>query len=196
MCVLFLQEGVTSHNENMQYLNLAIRACAQKQMQLCPSKVTPDPRDHRAAKRDYSGDTRKRRDSVRDSAAFSLPFGPHLISVCSQQESATATRQMSPEGAEGRSPGQRTTQRSESSSTVSRLQCGQHECWSGLGRCGACCLPERMSEESSEDTEEPRGLVITTNDLLDCLLHPDIITRVTELLLTRHTGDHRDTAAS
>ncbi|KAL6100350.1 hspbap1 [Pungitius sinensis] len=32
--------------------------------------------------------------------------------------------------------------------------------------------------------------VITTNDLLDCLLHPDVIARVTELLLQRHTGSH------
>nr|XP_040025984.1 HSPB1-associated protein 1 homolog isoform X2 [Gasterosteus aculeatus aculeatus] len=39
-------------------------------------------------------------------------------------------------------------------------------------------------EVTSSGEEAP----ITTNDLLDCLLHPDVVARVTELLLQRHTG--------
>lgn len=53
------------------------------------------------------------------------------------------------------------------------------------------CRPDQRadgsSDHSSEDSKEPR-LRITTNDLLDCLLHPDIINRVTELLLEKHQG--------
>ncbi|XP_068423134.1 HSPB1-associated protein 1 homolog isoform X3 [Clinocottus analis] len=39
--------------------------------------------------------------------------------------------------------------------------------------------------------EEPGNAPVTTDDLLDCLLHPDVIARVTELLLARQTGSDR-----
>ncbi|KAM8854878.1 HSPB1-associated protein 1 homolog isoform 2-T5 [Spinachia spinachia] len=49
-------------------------------------------------------------------------------------------------------------------------------------------LPETTGGQEVASSGE--GAVITTNDLLDCLLHPDVIARVTELLLQRHTGSH------
>ncbi|KAG8000928.1 HSPB1-associated protein 1-like protein, partial [Nibea albiflora] len=82
------EEGVSSHNENMQYLNLALRASAQSQRSLCHSKLTSYPRDPRPVKRDSRGQIRKNSDSV----PFSVPFGPHLTPAQSQQEHSPATR--------------------------------------------------------------------------------------------------------
>lgn len=40
----------------------------------------------------------------------------------------------------------------------------------------------------AEGWREAERRPVTTNDLLDCLAHPDVIARVTELLLERHAG--------
>ncbi|XP_029968610.1 HSPB1-associated protein 1 homolog [Salarias fasciatus] len=64
---------------------------------------------------------------------------------------------------------------------------------------------EQEQEESraEEEQEEPAGsrgsaeelssgrTTVSTNDLLDCLLHPEVISRVTQLLLERHAPTHR-----
>jgi len=54
--------------------------------------------------------------------------------------------------------------------------------------------PEEEEEEEEEDgvpRHRPPGRApVTTDELLDCLLHPDVIARVTELLLGRRTGSH------
>ncbi|XP_040004183.1 HSPB1-associated protein 1 homolog [Xiphias gladius] len=202
------EEGVTSHNENMQYVNLAVRACAQKQKDVCHSKLTQDPRDTRPAKRDSGGQIRKNSDPVRDSAPFNIPFGPHLISVRCQREDSPETREMTPKdlgvkssrNCAGKSQKDCTVSlgarpRTEPASAVVRHQ-GKHECAPGLTQCGARDCADGTSENSSDDYEESRHAIITTNDLLDCLVHPDVITRVTELLLGRHTGNHRTTAPS
>ncbi|XP_034429782.1 HSPB1-associated protein 1 homolog isoform X2 [Hippoglossus hippoglossus] len=194
------EEGVASHNENMQYLNLAITACAQSQKILCGSKLTQDPRDAPPAKRDSSGQIRKNIDSIRDSAPFSVPFGPHLISVRCQQDDSTETRETTPKDVEVKSSRIRggksledftvssdAAQRTEPASAV-RVQLGKHS--PGLNPCGACDCADGTSSEDLQDS------IITTNDLLDCLVHPDVISRVTELLLERHTGTQRASAPS
>ncbi|KAG7502281.1 hypothetical protein JOB18_017412 [Solea senegalensis] len=195
------EEGVTSHNENMQYLNLAIRACAQRQTDLHCSTLTLDPRDSRPAKRDSGGQIRKPCVWKRDPAPFTIPFGPHLISVCCQRRDSTETRDMTPKDLEVKpsrkwaGEPQEDEQRTEPASAV-RLHRGKDECSSGLTQCVACDRADGMSENSSEDCEESRDSIITTNDLLDCLVHPDVIATVTGLLLARHTRSHRTTAAS
>uniref|UniRef100_A0A3Q1F2Z9 Hspb associated protein 1 n=1 Tax=Acanthochromis polyacanthus TaxID=80966 RepID=A0A3Q1F2Z9_9TELE len=132
------EEEKASHDENMQYVNLAVRACAQRQQ-------TQSPRDTCRVKRDSSGQIKKNRACVWNRAPFSVPFGPHLISVCCQQEELSLTQK------------------------------------------------HLDVKHSSEDYKEFKHTTITTNDLLGCLVHPDIITRVTELLLERHMGNHRNT---
>ncbi|XP_040912550.1 HSPB1-associated protein 1 homolog [Toxotes jaculatrix] len=205
------EEGVTSHNENMQYVNLAIRACTQRQKDLCHRKLAQDSRDTRPAKRDYSGQIRKNSDSMRDPAPFSIPFGPHLIPVRCQQEDSLETREVTPKDLEVKSSRKQIQEEGKSQKDCSvssdaahttepasavRLHQEKHECSPGLTQRGACDCAGGTSQDPSEDYEKSRHAIITTNDLLDCLVHPDIITRVTELLLKRHTGSHLTTAPS
>ncbi|XP_029981576.1 HSPB1-associated protein 1 homolog isoform X2 [Sphaeramia orbicularis] len=171
------EDGVSSHNENMQYVNLAVRACAQRLRGHSQST-----RDSQAVKRDCSGRVKRCGDCV----PFTVPFGPHLIPVYAQQE----PKGMNPNDPEVKSirkcvirsqldcaESSEAAQRTDPASAV-RIHRGQHECGSALSHCG---------EEMAEDNEGSGHATITTNDLLDCLVHPDIIMRVTELLLQRHT---------
>lgn len=57
---------------------------------------------------------------------------------------------------------------------------------------------KRKCEEPEADTgadvgglQGPLRQALGTNELLDCLLHPDVIQRVTQLLIQRHTGARR-----
>ncbi|KAG7220315.1 hypothetical protein INR49_010149 [Caranx melampygus] len=190
------EEGVASHNENMQYVNLAVQACAQRQKALSHSKPARASGDTCPAKRDHRGQIRKTGDSMRDPAPFSVPFGPHLISVHCQQEDSPKTPEVTPKdlkfkssrnGAgtfeEGGTVSSETTQRTEAAPPV-RLQQEKHECGLDFTQCRACDHADETPENSLEDYEESRHAIITTNDLLDCLVHPDIITR---LLLIRTT---------
>ncbi|XP_029385689.1 HSPB1-associated protein 1 homolog [Echeneis naucrates] len=187
------EDGVTSHNENMQYVNLAVRAWAQRQKDL------QDPRDPRPAKRDASGQIRRNSDSIRESVPFSVPFGPHLIPVRCQQEGSSQTMEVTPEGVGLKFPGNRAggsqdcTVSSEAAAAV-RLHQAEHELSSDSAQCGARDCANQTSASPSSGHEDSRHTIITTNDLLDCLVHPDIISRVTELLLERHTGSLRTTA--
>ncbi|XP_047457958.1 HSPB1-associated protein 1 homolog isoform X2 [Mugil cephalus] len=171
------EEGVASHGENMQYLNLAVRACAQRRKNELPAR---DPRDACPAKRDSSGQIRKNRERIRNSAPFSAPYGPDLIPVgCQEEEPGRVTLTSSEDNAV-------TSQQDStvSSDTVTLME----ETDLTLHKARDCA--DGPSERRSEDCKELRPTTITTNDLLDCLLHPDIISRVTELLLERHTGSH------
>lgn len=51
--------------------------------------------------------------------------------------------------------------------------------------------PSRPLTQSGPLDHSDEGAV-TTNDLLDCLVHPDVIARVTELLLERHARKSRN----
>lgn len=172
--VLFIQEGVASHNEHMQYVNLAVRAYQQRRRSPC--KKTQDRRGTRPLKRDANGQVQK--NSVDESAAFAVPFGPSLVPVCCEKGQPVA-RGIT-DGVFSTEAASRTEPDPED-----RLHCGAHGC------SRACELGDDMSEHTSEQ----RGR-ITTNDLLDCLVHPDIVSRITELLLERHTGVHRHNISS
>lgn len=136
------------HEDNMRYLNLAVRAaCARRR----GSGMTQVPKDTRPVKRDSSGQIRR---SLSECAG--VPFGPNLIPVRCEQERTDV---------EDRSSGN-----SEPGSAVG------HKAIPGLlHRRGDC----------SGGRPESSHAVITTNDLLECLVHPEIIARVTELLLDR-----------
>ncbi|KAF0026757.1 hypothetical protein F2P81_021494 [Scophthalmus maximus] len=183
------EEGVASHNENMQYLNLAIAACAQTQEVVCRGEPAWEPRDMRPAKRDSSGQIRaKNSDVTRDpSASFSVPYGPHLVSVRCRQDDSTETRDVTPKDPEVGSQEEggdssAAAQKTEPAAAVASLR----------GKRDRAGLSQRdCADGASEDSSEgSRDSIITTNDLLECLVHPDVIARVTELLLKRHMGSH------
>lgn len=150
MCVVLLQDGVASHQDNMQSVNLALTACAQRH-----NKPARDQRDAGPLKRDSGGQGKER---IKDSVAFRVPFGPHLIAVSLETRKHLEVRSQEEE----------------------------EERRAGFTRC-------RPAGPADGTHEELVLATITTNDLLDCLLHPDVIARVTELLLERHTGSHRST---
>lgn len=150
---MFQQEGVGSHTENMQYVNLALKASAETQRSLHSSKHTRD-----TVKRDHRGQIRTNCDRAGESELCRVPFGPHLIPVHCQKENSAGTKRV-----DVKSPIRKTELRSA----------------------------DVKSQNSSGDNEEQTDTTITTNDLLDCLLHPDVIALVTQLLLERHTGGHR-----
>lgn len=178
VCVMFLQEGVPSHNENMQYVNLAMQAF---QKGLCHSELIQDPRDANPVKRDSRGQIRKNSsDLVRGSVPFSVPFGPHLTPVRCQQEYSPETRSVTTKDLEVSSDTERRT------NLACAVHQGKYKCSPALTQSRPCDCADGTPENSSEDCMEPEHRAITTNDLLDCLVHPDVIARVTRLLLERH----------
>lgn len=104
--------------------------------------------------------------TLEDCGSFTLPFGPHLTPVLCPREQS---QEMSPER------GRAVTARQDGS------QCSfqSHDCADGTW------------ENFAEAHKEPGTRTITTNDLLECLVHPDVIAQVTALLLEKHAGNDR-----
>ncbi|XP_071394946.1 HSPB1-associated protein 1 homolog [Centroberyx affinis] len=198
------EEGVASHTENMQYVNLAVRACLGRQRCHRRSKQTHDSREAHPVKRDSSGQARKSSGSAGESVPFILPFGPHLIPVHCERKDSPETREMTPKDLEIKSSRNCVVQSEPGCAVQPSADCAvspdarTRECSPGPDQYRACLYGDGISEHTAEDGEtEDSGLTpITTNDLLDCLVHPDIIARVTELLLERQRSSHRTTTAS
>lgn len=114
-------------------------------------------------RRPVKGDSRGQ--TLEDCGSFTLPFGPHLAPVLCPREQSQEMR--IPER------GRAATARQDGS------QClfGSHDCADGTW------------ENFAEAPKEPGTRTITTNDLLECLVHPDVIAQVTELLLDKHAGN-------
>ncbi|CDQ71133.1 unnamed protein product [Oncorhynchus mykiss] len=110
------EEGLVGHDENMQYLNLAVGACMEKR------GITSHPECLSSS-----------------STPSTMPFGPHLIPVAWNQITNQETPEQNPKNQDRPSPSR------DSHCSVS----------------------------------------ITTNDLLQCLVHPEVIARVSELLMER-----------
>lgn len=146
----------------MQYLNLALQAVHPGR-----GDSTADLSDNRPVRHDCTGQTRKRTHGACVPDPFSIPFGPNLAPV--QQD-----LEISPEAAPEHRPARTQTQKIQPSPplTQSRL----------------CARVGGGLDNSAEDCREAAHREVTTNDLLDCLAHPDIIARVTKLLLERHAG--------
>ncbi|KAJ4922040.1 hypothetical protein JOQ06_021482 [Pogonophryne albipinna] len=171
---------------------MTVRACAQRGS--CHRNVTQDPGDSRTLKRDSTGQVRKNSNLLTDSAPFSIPFGPHLIPVCCQQETKKDLEVKPSTNCDVKSQ-EACTVSSDAAQRTSAVRLQQDK-YEFSDQCTARDGAVLTSKISVEDCEEPMHSTISTNDLLDCLLHPDIITRVTELLLERHTGSRRAMAPS
>lgn len=103
--------------------------------------------------------------TLEDSGSFTLPFGPHLTPV------------LCPRDQDMRSP--------ERGRAVTPHQDGRQS----LFQSRDCA--DGTWENFAEARKDPGTRTITTNDLLECLVHPDVIAQVTELLLDKHAGNDR-----
>ncbi|MED6269409.1 hypothetical protein CHARACLAT_032845 [Characodon lateralis] len=160
----------------MQYVNLAVMTFAQRKRGLFHRTSSPDLRDTQPVKRDSYGQIKHRGDG------FKVPFGQHLIPVKCQEEEPKKTV-----------PADSCNAAVSSQEDCSGSAKGKHTCGAHLTRCSSCdcvTLDHGTSEQCSKNNQGLGPSLITTNDLLDCLVHPDIISRVTELLLERHRGRH------
>ena len=167
----------------MQYLNLAMQVF---QKGLCHSR----PTDTRPAKRDSRGQIKDNRGVVMDPGSFSVPFGSHLTPVpCQQVHSAEPRTTKDPKGSSD------AAQRTTLGLAVGAHQ-SKHDCRPGLTQSRPCDPAHGITENSSEDFKEPIYRTVTTNDLLDCLVHPDIIAQVIQLLLERHMGNQQTATQS
>ena len=103
-----------------------------------------------------------KRDAAAEPTPITAAIGPHLVLV--------------PEDEDEDAAGSVTTRSAETPTKQARL--------SG---------PSASASDRPEQGQgQPQGALhaaaITTNDLLDCLVHPDVISRVTELLLEKRSG--------
>uniref|UniRef100_A0A1A8F8V2 Hspb associated protein 1 n=1 Tax=Nothobranchius korthausae TaxID=1143690 RepID=A0A1A8F8V2_9TELE len=178
------EEGVPSHRENMQYLNLAVRACAQR-----TRRLSPDLTDARPTKRDSRGQVKKHGDRADASEVFEVPLGPHLIPVSCQHDEWKKTV---PEDSEINTSQEDSAGGSEGSvgTNPTRSSQGKQSCGAGLPPRGCAEQEHDAPEDCAEENRSFSHTSITTNDLLDCLVHPDVISHITELLLERHIGGH------
>uniref|UniRef100_A0A3P9MFF7 Hspb associated protein 1 n=1 Tax=Oryzias latipes TaxID=8090 RepID=A0A3P9MFF7_ORYLA len=179
------EEGSASHNENLQYLNLAVAACAQRPRGLCHGEMSSDISDAHPVKRDSSGQL-KSSDSHKNPPSFSVPFGPHLIAVCCRQENPVEDDEIGSSRDDGSTSQNDDAPGSEGSpATSAALEQEKHACGTGLTPCGLCQSAAGTSKPSPGE-KKSKCTAISTNDLLACLVHPEIVARVTELLLERH----------
>ncbi|XP_062312937.1 HSPB1-associated protein 1 homolog isoform X4 [Osmerus eperlanus] len=167
------EEGVSSHGENLQCLNLAVQTCLQRrERSQGAEQERPEPAGGRGAKRDSSGQTR----SGGGTTPLTIPFGPHLVPVPANQDSLPKTK-----GLDWEDGAPKSCMANPSKGQTPRVLSASGECGSGSDDYGS---PGRDCD--SGDAAEALGHApITTNDLLECLVHPDVIAHVTELLLER-----------
>ncbi|KAL7881637.1 hypothetical protein AOLI_G00084850 [Acnodon oligacanthus] len=164
------EEGIASHDENMQYLNLAVKACMDKRSSYAESRPEFVGQSSAALKRDSLG--RLKTTATDAVPSFSVSFGPHFIPVmCVADETQKQTTanfkvtSLSKDSAQDFSQNRAKPQATDTP--------GKEE---GVRPSGGPAEDGRHSEKYSH---------ISTNDVLDCLLHPDVITLVTRLMLDR-----------
>ncbi|XP_041663364.1 HSPB1-associated protein 1 homolog [Cheilinus undulatus] len=190
------EEGVGSHNENMQYLNLAVRAFAERQNSLSNIKQVQGSRDTRPVKRDSRGEIKKHCGMVEESAPFTVPFQPHLIPVDCQEVNSPETEGMTTKDLKfsGNSDVKSQEDCTARSNELQRTELTSADSPS-LTRYRQSDSADVRFQDSSYDYKEPRDTTIATNDLLDCLVHPDVIALVTRLLLERNTESYKATSS-
>ncbi|XP_056321031.1 HSPB1-associated protein 1 homolog isoform X1 [Danio aesculapii] len=154
------EDRVSSHDENMQYLNLAVKACTNKKRD-----DTEDQPKAEAVKRDSSG-------VIKSPVS---PFGPHLIPVClTEKPECSSTKETCCFSCTDSPQCQITTKDQDKLRSDNKL--GQ-----------------RSGQSALQETESPGGsteMHISTNDVLDCLVHPDVIALVTRLIMCRQRVLH------
>ncbi|KAJ8012349.1 hypothetical protein DPEC_G00041780 [Dallia pectoralis] len=198
------EEGLLGHDVNIQYLSLAVDACMERRTR---NRQNQNFRTgvRSVTKRDSTGQAKNGSSNPPGKGTptpFNVPFGPHLVAVTWNQMAKQKTTEQSPIDPDGRGP----------TSDSHMLELGSKTQSTGPGTGGgaqdqdvkACDSPTSdllLSSEpgfrgtgkpSLEDRDQVEGreahshtVSVTTNDLLECLVHPEVMTKVTELLLER-----------
>ncbi|XP_062390369.1 HSPB1-associated protein 1 homolog isoform X2 [Sardina pilchardus] len=170
-------DGVASYDENMQYLSLAVQACVDKSR---TRDSDPSQDGRRSLKRDSSGVNKanSNQKEEKDNPCFSPPFGPHLVpvpfagpshvmkDVCPKDNSLSRDR----------NPPRALVLDSQSRTAGSARDPTDRDLHRGQE---ASALSEQPQEQGL-----PRAS-LSTSDLLECLVHPDVMALVSQLLLDR-----------
>ncbi|XP_010878040.2 HSPB1-associated protein 1 homolog isoform X2 [Esox lucius] len=215
------EDGLLGHDVNMQYLSLAMEACTvrghhDRQHEDIPAGVGP------GSKRDSTGQAKNASPSnppaQGSSSPFNVPFGPHLVAVTRNRIGKLETTEQHPEDKDGQAPIREGHMIRPGSGTQRSRPGSGGRAWDQHGGGGVACSspasdpplspgpefggggkPSPVDRDQGEGREAHRRAVsITTNQLLECLVHPEVIARVTELLLERQgqTGPSQSNTAS
>ncbi len=157
----------------MQYLNLAVKACMDKRRDDTEStaSLAEQPRAE-LGKRDSSGLLKTPK-----SLSFVIPFGPHLIPVnLAHKPKCTCTKDTSCYRYNEPSRCQSTSQDKDEPRSDDELN-------------------QRSGQHAHQNAEIPgtsgdAALHISTNDMLQFLVHPDVIALVTRLIMCRQRELH------
>ncbi|KAL0963997.1 hypothetical protein UPYG_G00316270 [Umbra pygmaea] len=179
------EEGLLGHDVNMQFLNLAVEACMARRGPTSPCDQQTPAKD--------------------SSSQFSVPFGPNLIPVTWNQITKLETTGQKPKDEDCPSPTRDCN--AVMPSSIAQGTTARH------GRVGGACRqhggevvtssasepmvgpepgcrgqpPNGDRDQTEGHTEGSHTVTIRTNHLLECLVHPEVIARVTELLLERQS---------
>lgn len=161
------EDGVSSHDENMQYLNLAVKACMDKRK---------DDTEGTASFAELGKRDSSRLLKTPTSLSFVVPFGPHLIPVnLAHKPKCTCPKDTSCYKYNEPSRCQSTSDEDEPRSDSELQGSGQHA---------------HQEAESPGTSGGGAGFHISTNDMLQFLVHPDVITLVTRLIMCRQREHH------
>ncbi|XP_067843184.1 HSPB1-associated protein 1 homolog [Heptranchias perlo] len=168
--------AVTSHETNLHYVNLAVQACLDKP-KIYPASSTKSG-NHPV--RGWSAFSKKRkcdsgegagqsaatdavRSPVKEKSVLtpSISFGPNLIPVCREADAAVEDSVSS-------------VSEDHNNSLTNNLEVNNYR--------------ERMDCHSKPAGTGIHRTTISTDDLLNCLVHPDVIRLMTEILLDRHSS--------
>lgn len=159
------KDGICTHDENMQYLNLALKAYMNKRSVnsedrgRCTAQPSPS-----ALKRDSSGHLKT--PVSEPVTSFSSPFGPHLIPVPCHADTSQKPTVTNPKEA----------LIAEDDTVLYKQK------WT---------KPLHTDMQKEKDGNDGATCSqISTNDMLDCLLHPEVIALVTKLMIDRQKELH------
>ncbi|TRY84856.1 hypothetical protein DNTS_002292 [Danionella cerebrum] len=152
------EDGVSSHEENIQYLNLAVKAFTNKRQDNAEIQSSPSDRSRaEMGLQDCNGQLKTFPDP-----SCTVPFGANLIPVHRTQNL---------------------------DNNCSFMFTNSSHCQSGCKYepSGDEDLYQRSSQKpgSLDTSVDSVGMQISTNDLLDFLVHPDVIALVSKLIVER-----------
>ncbi|KPP61916.1 HSPB1-associated protein 1-like [Scleropages formosus] len=152
---------VSSHEENLQYLSLAVQMCSKKRReQHCSHPPSHNYINPPSWKRDARGHPKQSTSTTVEQEGYTsaIPFGPNLVPVALDPDYQTTSCSFFSELSAGVMKGME---------APSQQRAGETD----TGRDG--------------NAESPGHKALSNNDLLEALLHPKVIALVTKLLLDR-----------
>lgn len=165
-----VKDGISTHDENMQYLNLAMKAYVTKMSLNSEDRGRNAEQPSRSAlNRDSGGHLKTPEHITEHMTSFSLPFGPHLIPVTCHADLYQKPSVTNPTDA--------LTAKDDALLCTRKTTKPRHT--------------ETRGKEKAVGASEEGGNGgamcgrISTNAMLDCLLHPDVIALVTKLMIDR-----------